>query len=1229
MEEFGDDFGDLYTDVEIQASSAINGIPGLANSYIESMEEEEEEEEDNNVTNEPNPNQGLGSNSQIVDEVHDGSAQKTMGSELNMDSGSDSDSDDDLNIVLNDEDCNNFPSTSGGNGGVGSGPSKIQKRGNQSGDGLELSSNGERGNGVRGGYNSLYPQYKYMRPHGSVFPSNIKGNGSVGMASYPSMLTRGDQDDTTCNQHKGSIASQVAQVRATANVVVGQSGYGFSLPWYRTILDINIDTFEDQPWRFPGVDITDFFNFGFNEDTWKQYCKSLEQIRQQAFLQTGIPVYESPKTNQAHEAETEHERGRQNPMVEESYQVGLQRIVSPSSNKVRQFEMPRGRAIQVEDSTSERQPSTDLRRARTRDSDVVIQITVQDPVEDSSGSGKEEEYHKDSPVHEASEKGDSYGHSRDIRCSGNASGNEPSVESLEGNIRRSDRPSALKRCSQRAIAYNPMNLSSDNLEDEKIPDANGHHHRKLKVGPSGVTEVMETVSETQGRVGRNFCGADPCMMETELSFDDRGQLSLDSSCYGSDSEGSRDSVYVDTEKTQSPFRKSSLNSSAELPESVTSCDNNFKSSNIKSKSGDGNSKNKGSIREEQEHRSRRDNSVAKPKIHTADNNDASPMLVTEDLCDRDDLVKCSRWKERNQGFGFQDREYIPYHREKELSSRYSGETFMDNDNERVHRKPPYSRGNYRLRNEIDSYVRKKWDERDYCHEQRSPRVYSEDRDRDWYYYGEGHPTDYFNHLTYRESQLHSRYSSCSVEERDTFWRSKHGEPQLRKKTNHSHWLDYKHEDNFVPEKYKRSASFADSNRDSMDEKYERQIPYGRGELKSSVRRGRYGDSLTLDLDNPWYGETEDGYGRLMDRDSVDSQFYRETYSAGRYQHDNMSPRNNAYDSRLSERFGRRRRHICAEEVRDSGWLDNYNDADDVEDRIVYPDDQGHLGLRRYGWRSRVLHWTKDELILRHRDAKLYSEEASLSYEKITRHEKIRARYRSAHDGVLNDEMQIQRDKVKLIKKGSSTNCINRSSEIINRDEREQAVLRCRDSVNFVVGDGKSSRRRSKGRSFLGNGSSENIDQKTEKRTTLMDYNDPHMEKAVHPEIAKIESSQNNPKWLDKFPITEHNEDLDIEEGQIVTEEPNTEVSTGRRYATEDAALTCNNVSDGNKFVGDYDNQRFLETLAKMEKRRERFKEPITLNKEPGMCLKPQVDLIIDTDETKQQRPARKRRWGGS
>ena len=188
MEEFGDDFGDLYADVEIQASSAINGIPGLSNSYIEPMEEEEgeEEEEDNTVTN-----KHIGSNSKEFDAVNDGSARKTMGSEVNVDNGSDSE--DDLNIVLNDEDYKNFPVTSGGNvrnegvvGGGGDGDGygdnededggdnddeegsrsgKNRKRDDQSGDGLELASNGhggERGNGVRGGYNLMYPKYKVV-----------------------------------------------------------------------------------------------------------------------------------------------------------------------------------------------------------------------------------------------------------------------------------------------------------------------------------------------------------------------------------------------------------------------------------------------------------------------------------------------------------------------------------------------------------------------------------------------------------------------------------------------------------------------------------------------------------------------------------------------------------------------------------------------------------------------------------------------------------------------------------------------------------------------------------------------------------------------------------------------------------------------------------------------------------------------------------------------------------
>jgi hypothetical protein len=605
------------------------------------------------------------------------------------------------------------------------------------------------------------------------------------------------------------------------------------------------------------------------------------------------------------------------------------------------------------------------------------------------------------------------------------------------------------RCSQLTTAYNPMNLDADTHKNEKIPVVNVHHYQKGKVYPSeGVTEGMETVNKTDRGISPNSCSGDPFMEETELSLGDHGQISLDSSCYGSDSEASRDSVCADSERAYCPLKWPSLNSSAELLDSVPSYHKNFKSSSA-SKSGDIKLRNKGSTREEQVvHCSRRGNDVAKPKIHTEDNDDASHMWDAEDLGDTDhSLVECGRQKERKQGFECRDTEDLSYHREKEFSSCNGGERFADNDVRTAYRKHPYRKGDHNLRGEMDSYARKKWDEKEYFNEQRSPRVDDEERDRDWYRRGGGFSTDYLSRFTYGESrQLNSRYSSCSIEERDTRWSRKHSKLQLRKRTNHdARWLDYKHEDNFVPGKHGRPASFLERNLDFLDEKSERKLPYIGRELKNSGRRDRYGDSPPLDLDNPWSWEIEDEYRRQMDNQSLNSSFYRESYIAGGCQHDTMSPRNDVYDSRLTERYGGRRRQIFSGKVRDTGWLDSHNDGNDFEDCIVYPDDQDHLDQRRYSCRSRFLQWSEDELILRHRGDKLYVEEASLSYKKTTGHDRICARYGSAHDGRLSDEMQVQQQRLKMI---------NRSSKIINREKHEQAVLRCRDSVDSVFGEGK-------------------------------------------------------------------------------------------------------------------------------------------------------------------------------
>lgn len=43
--------------------------------------------------------------------------------------------------------------------------------------------------------------------------------------------------------------------------------------------EFNLDNLEEKPWRKPGADITDYFNYGFNEETWRAYCERQKRMR--------------------------------------------------------------------------------------------------------------------------------------------------------------------------------------------------------------------------------------------------------------------------------------------------------------------------------------------------------------------------------------------------------------------------------------------------------------------------------------------------------------------------------------------------------------------------------------------------------------------------------------------------------------------------------------------------------------------------------------------------------------------------------------------------------------------------------------------------------------------------------------------------------------------------------------------------------------------------------------
>lgn len=49
--------------------------------------------------------------------------------------------------------------------------------------------------------------------------------------------------------------------------------------YFRTAFDVNIEELDEHPWRQPYTDISDYFNYGFNEATWILYCEKQLRLR--------------------------------------------------------------------------------------------------------------------------------------------------------------------------------------------------------------------------------------------------------------------------------------------------------------------------------------------------------------------------------------------------------------------------------------------------------------------------------------------------------------------------------------------------------------------------------------------------------------------------------------------------------------------------------------------------------------------------------------------------------------------------------------------------------------------------------------------------------------------------------------------------------------------------------------------------------------------------------------
>ncbi|PPD86220.1 hypothetical protein GOBAR_DD16847 [Gossypium barbadense] len=451
-----------------------------------------------------------------------------------------------------------------------------------------------------------------------------------------------------------------------------------------------------------------------------------------------------------------------------------------------------------------------------------------------------------------------------------------------------------------------------------------------------------------------------------------------------------------------------------------------------------------------------------------------------------------------------------------------------------------------------------WNEKEFYHERRAGIAKEDDMEGFWYR-GQRLPAQksLVPHTCRESGSLASRYSSASTE-RDIQWRRGSERLQLRKKTDHGdHPLDYKHEDEWLKQKYDSSISFTRCER-GLVKSYERCIPPIRREVKVSGREGRFVDAALFHLNRSGTVESEvecqrHAYSRSLAL-AIDIELSARN---GRRWFNTVSPRNEASDS-LIERCHRHQRIVCNEEDRESTWFSSYNYTNDNN---LQKDNEVQSRGRGRSKRSRVLHWREDKL---HVNDRLFAQGVSFSCEKTSKHDSIHATRGSLQDEVFNND----------------------SSSGRHSDSRS---LVCKARVVKMGSEYPT------------------------ERNAVMEFHDSYGSKAADKDNRNTNGRRNNnEKQFDINPKKENASETMIQRGKAKMR-----------------TLLVDSASDKNGAVGEYENKRILETLAKMEKRRERFRDPITIKREQEKTSAPQVELVVQTNETKRQKPARKRQWGVS
>lgn len=1315
MEDGDDEFGDLYADVEVEASSAMNGAPQFPQLQFVSAETDKQ-------------NSVLEASSDKEDKASGG-----------IEFDEDDDDDDDLNIVLNSDD----DSVRHGEGvTIGRANTKLRSGELEDEDddnmdmeefvgGKAVGKAGSGGDGInqdlvgggKGAYNS-HSMFKYLRSHSAAYASDLKGSG-CGAATYLS-----GEDNGYC-QRMGSRS------------MGPQSGQRFSLPRARNILDVNIDIFEQKPWKHPGADITDYFNFGLNEDAWKLYCNQVDEYRHRS---SGTPASEPAQL-----------------MEIKAYGGGIEHeIVARDAWGKRETRQRKGQAIQVEDSNVERQSSMDVRRQLDRDSDV-IEITILDPEEHCSESAKEGLSHHDGSIPEASNHRDVSGDDGKDHLSFSSASEDESVEGnhLEMEIY------ALKRSSNRRSSSKPVTKGSENHEIHRISDVYGHQCSRIDISGSGGTdEAIRTSDNTKERAGEDTCTTDPSMLVVDSSEAEKSPANHCKAFEGgtcidrlkSHSHERRPWTISFSGLTPSTKPGYHLSEESKRPDDkrehgenryhgrhtnpVHSNRNHVDSKcKLHDENDDSDSRRLADKRKPGDHRyharcnspvyknrvrrdskpklhpenddfcSRRPDDKRKPgehRYHTRhhspvynhrscgvsklkalhENDDSFPMSDIGGTYDVGSTVGHFRRNERLHSLDPYDEGNISYSRELELPSGYYGERSSGYGDRDTLARDFHHEGYERFESKMDLCAFRSSEEEEYYGERR--RYIEDDKmmARDWCHHERELAVEHVNFF----SNQNSKYPSYLKYKRGAQWKRKGDDLHFRNKDEDDEcFLEREYFDDIQGDKF-RSLTYNDRERDDFERNFVKHVEYTRWEFRGPERNKRRPGSPSSELNHSLVKRDEDRYLRYKKGHSFTSRSSEESHINNDRWHDNMTPRSNLYGRHGRYRAQWTGRFRYDGSLDDSEPFDRENYTIDISDRV-------DMGRTRRHWQSEM-QWKEDEVMLRNDDAKYCAERTSFRFEKVSRrkslvseHERDQVEESIGHphvegckykpgEGAINDKFERisnvtcegspeqrfqgsgdslysylvdgsnnveellndlkaegrkyeQTREVKCGAKFDGPSNITRggSHERSFMDGVDSRLVDGSDNVEELIHDSHAEIcRYTQTRKVINGNKCSKTHGKSHERLAPSCRNslDSHLVVGEGKSADKAEWNVGERKkqaWMDfdscqsdkvevKAVKTKgKDKGLDIEEGQILTQEV--------KIMKNDSGVHVNDVNDQNGKIG-FDNSRILEAMAKMEKRRARFKEQITTTKNDSeSTTKP---TVVDSV---QQRRARKRRWGGS